>query len=100
MKDQRLLYPARYDLKVVGVPRALKALADEEINSIAREAMLNAFRHASASKVEVMTLVYKSSGISVSIKDNGSGIDPEVLREGRREGHWGLVGMRERCYQA
>jgi len=92
----RLLYPARYDLKVVGVPRALKALADEEINSIAREAMLNAFRHASASKVEV-TLVYKSSGISVSIKDNGSGIDPEVLREGRREGHWGLVGMRERA---
>jgi signal transduction histidine kinase/ligand-binding sensor domain-containing protein len=92
----RLLYPARYDLKVVGAPRALKALADEEINSIAREAMLNAFRHASASEVEV-TLVYKSSGISVSIKDNGSGIDPEVLREGRREGHWGLVGMRERA---
>jgi signal transduction histidine kinase/ligand-binding sensor domain-containing protein len=92
----RLLYPARYDLKVVGAPRALKALADEEINSIAREAMLNAFRHASASEVEV-TLVYKSSGITVSIRDNGSGIDPEVLREGRREGHWGLVGMRERA---
>jgi signal transduction histidine kinase/ligand-binding sensor domain-containing protein len=92
----RLLYPARYDLKVIGVPRALKALAGEEINSIVREAMLNAFRHASASEVEV-TLVYKSSGILVSIRDNGSGIDPEVLREGRREGHWGLVGMRERA---
>jgi len=92
----QLLYPTRYELKVVGIPRALKVLADEEINSIVREAMVNAFRHASAATVEI-TLVYKSSGIHISIKDNGSGIDPEVLRQGRREGHWGLVGMRERA---
>ena len=30
------------------------------------------------------------------IRDNGRGIDPQVLEEGRR-GHWGLVGMRERA---
>jgi len=30
------------------------------------------------------------------VRDNGCGIDPQVLQEGR-EGHWGLTGMRERA---
>jgi nitrate/nitrite-specific signal transduction histidine kinase len=30
------------------------------------------------------------------VRDNGCGIDPEVLDAGR-EGHWGLAGMRERA---
>ena len=30
------------------------------------------------------------------IRDNGCGIDPQVLDTGR-EGHWGLTGMRERA---
>jgi signal transduction histidine kinase len=29
------------------------------------------------------------------VRDNGCGIDPQVLQSGR-EGHWGLAGMRER----
>ena len=92
----QLLYPTRYSLRVIGPPRPLKVLADEEITAITREAMLNAFRHANASEVEV-TLVYKPSGISISIADDGTGIDAQVLNQGRREGHWGLVGMRERA---
>jgi signal transduction histidine kinase len=31
------------------------------------------------------------------VKDNGKGIDPEVLHQGIRHGHWGLPGMRERA---
>jgi nitrate/nitrite-specific signal transduction histidine kinase len=31
------------------------------------------------------------------IRDDGKGIDPKVLREGARAGHWGLPGMRERA---
>jgi len=30
------------------------------------------------------------------VRDNGSGMDPQVLHNGR-EGHWGLAGMRERA---
>jgi len=30
------------------------------------------------------------------VRDNGVGIEPQVLRSGR-EGHWGLAGMRERA---
>jgi nitrate/nitrite-specific signal transduction histidine kinase len=34
--------------------------------------------------------------VSVSVRDDGCGIDEQILREGR-EGHWGLSGMRERA---
>ena len=30
------------------------------------------------------------------IRDNGCGIDPQMLEKGR-DGHWGLAGMRERA---
>jgi len=33
--------------------------------------------------------------LRILIRDNGGGIDPEVLRSGR-DGHWGLSGMKER----
>jgi signal transduction histidine kinase len=35
--------------------------------------------------------------LRLRIRDNGSGIDPLVLKEGGRPGHWGLRGVRERA---
>lgn len=35
--------------------------------------------------------------LSLCCRDNGRGIAPEVLRNGGRDGHWGLRGMRERA---
>ncbi|HUP09541.1 MAG TPA: ATP-binding protein [Caldimonas sp.] len=31
------------------------------------------------------------------MRDDGKGIDPQLLAQGRREGHFGLEGMRERA---
>ena len=56
---------------------------------------MNAFRHAQARKVEV-ELDYSASQLRVLVRDDGRGIDPEVLASGR-DGHWGLSGMRERA---
>jgi len=41
-------------------------------------------------------LEYADSDLRMRIRDNGCGIDPKVLNEGR-EGHWGLAGMQERA---
>jgi len=30
------------------------------------------------------------------VRDDGIGVDPQILVHGRRAGHWGLPGMRER----
>jgi signal transduction histidine kinase len=38
---------------------------------------------------------YSSDALRLIIRDNGRGMDPDVLQSGR-EGHWGLSGMRER----
>jgi signal transduction histidine kinase len=35
--------------------------------------------------------------LRLRIRDDGRGIDPDVLKAGGREGHWGLKGMRERA---
>ena len=66
-----------------------------EIYRIGREALVNAFRHSGAKRVD-FELEYADSDLRLRIRDNGCGIDPQVLDAGR-EGHWGLSGMRERA---
>jgi signal transduction histidine kinase len=84
-----------FHVTVEGTPRALHPIIADEIDSIGREALTNAFRHAKARSIEV-ELEYATRGLRVLIRDGGIGFDSEVLRFGR-EGHWGLSGMRERA---
>jgi signal transduction histidine kinase len=84
-----------YRVLVEGTPLPLHAAIHDEVYSIGREALVNAFRHSAASKIEV-ELEYTAESMRVMVRDNGRGIKPEVLRTGR-EGHWGLSGMRERA---
>lgn len=79
---------------VEGTPRPLRSIIRDEIYLIGHEALSNAFRHARASDIEV-ELEYASRQLRVLVRDNGSGIDTQVLRSGR-DGHWGLSGMKER----
>jgi signal transduction histidine kinase/ligand-binding sensor domain-containing protein len=83
-----------YALIVEGTPRSLRPLIRSEVYRIGREALANAFRHSRASVIETV-LDYSQDRFRMVVRDNGLGIDPEVLRCGR-EGHWGLSGMRER----
>jgi signal transduction histidine kinase len=73
----------------------LRPIIREEVYRIGREAVVNAFRHSSASNVEV-ELEYAPSFLRLLVRDNGIGIDPQVVQVGR-DGHWGLSGMRERA---
>lgn len=84
-----------YKVIVDGPPRALHPVIRDEVYRIGREALVNAFRHARASSIEV-EVQYTTSHLQVLVRDDGCGIDPQVLRSGR-EGHWGLPGMRERA---
>ena len=73
----------------------LHPLIRDEVYRIGREALVNAFRHSGAAEIEV-EVEYAVSHLRVRVRDDGRGIDDEVLRSGR-EGHWGLSGMRERA---
>jgi ligand-binding sensor domain-containing protein/signal transduction histidine kinase len=87
-----------FRLVVVGHSRELSPLSCDEIHRIAREALRNAARHANARNIEA-EIEYGESKFSLRIRDDGDGIDREVLARGRRAGHWGLPGMRERAEQ-
>src|SRR5262249_57322840 len=82
-------------VNVTGRQQPLKPLIQQEIYWIGREALLNAFCHSGAKRVEFQ-LEYADRELRIRVRDDGTGIDPQVLREGR-EGHWGLAGMRERA---
>lgn len=84
------------DLRVEGERRRLHAPVADEILAIAGEALHNACRHAGASEIDIR-LAYGRRALALTVADNGRGIDAQVLRDGRRAGHWGLVGMRERA---
>jgi signal transduction histidine kinase len=68
----------------------------DEIYRLGREALSNAFRHSAAQAIEA-ELNYDPNELRVCFRDNGIGIDAEILRRGGRENHWGLPGMRERA---
>ena len=94
---QELVVHQRVDFRVVveGLPRVLHPVIRDDVYRIGREALVNAFRHSHAHQIEV-EVDYSTSSLRILIRDNGCGIDPEVLRAGR-EGHWGLPGMHERA---
>ena len=80
---------------VVGRQEPLRSPVWHEMYRIGREALVNAFSHSRAKCVE-FELEYADSNLCMRVRDNGCGIDPQVLRAGR-DGHWGLAGMRERA---
>jgi signal transduction histidine kinase/ligand-binding sensor domain-containing protein len=88
-------HAASFTLAIVGTPRVLEPTVQDEAYKIAGEALTNAFRHASASKIEV-EVTYNSSALRIRVRDDGVGIDKAVVSHGQ-PGHWGLAGMRERA---
>src|SRR5262252_661261 len=74
---------------------SLRSTIHDDVYSIGREALLNAFRHSGATAVAV-ELEYALKQMRIVVRDNGCGIDKHVLQAGR-DGHFGLTGMRERA---
>ena len=93
--DDSGLRPA-FHVAVEGETRELHPILRDEIYKIAAEALRNAFRHAQAGRVEV-EIRYDTEQFRLRVRDDGKGIDPKVLADQGREGHYGLRGMPERA---
>jgi len=81
---------------VEGKPRRLHPLVSPELGRILGEALLNIAQHAQAREAEI-GIGYGASQLMVRVRDDGVGIPEPVLERGRKEGHFGLIGMRERA---
>lgn len=85
-----------FHASILGEPCQLQTIVSEEFRAIGKEALANAFHHASASRIELL-VQYGASELRLCIRDNGVGIPADVLAKGGINGHWGLTGMRERA---
>ena len=81
---------------VEGDMRPLHPLVLDEAYWIGHEALVNAFQHAEGTRIEV-EIAYDQNKWRIRVRDNGRGIDSQVLESGGKPDHWGMSGMRERA---
>ena len=86
------------DFEITGEPqRRLPATAEISTYRIVQEALNNVIAHAGASWVHVV-MAFDPEGITVTIEDDGCGFDvPTHTHNLASQGHYGLLGMRERA---
>ncbi|AVR94532.1 sensor histidine kinase [Pseudoduganella armeniaca] len=90
-----VLLQQRFTARIHGQPRAVTPRVRDEVQTIAREALINAARHARASHVELV-LDYRADGLTLLVRDDGCGMPTALSSEGR-PGHYGIAGMGERA---
>jgi signal transduction histidine kinase len=86
---------ARFRIVVEGSSQPLRAAVRDDVYWIGREALVNAFRHSMARKIDLQ-LEYAGNELRMHVRDDGRGIDPRALRSQLGE-HRGFSGMRERA---
>jgi signal transduction histidine kinase len=90
--------------KQAGVNVSVDAQVDERpapevetiVYRITQEALTNVAKHAQARHVWIR-LVAGGQAVDLTIRDDGVGFDPEQAARLLKDGHFGLVGMRERA---
>ncbi len=82
-------------VEVAGLTRPLPVEVETNLLRIGQEAINNAVKHARANRIEV-GLNFDTRNVRLSVRDNGRGFDPG---EQIADGHFGLLGMRERAEQ-
>ena len=78
----------------VGNNKKMHPVVRDEVYRIAYEAIRNACIHSGGRRLKVR--LHYGQDLSVSMKDDGIGIDPTIAEKGR-DGHFGLRGMKERA---
>lgn len=88
--------PIPVRIVVEGKPRLLHPFVAEEIKRIVREALFNMALHARASSAEV-AIGFEPRHLAIRMRDDGVGIPGDVVAHGHKDGHFGMIGMRERA---
>ncbi|MFE2579031.1 sensor histidine kinase [Streptomyces sp. NPDC059378] len=86
----------RAEFTVTGTAEQLHDEVSATLLRIAQEALSNAARHAAATRVGV-TLSFMGDEVTLDVRDDGTGFDPERLPRRTRTGGFGLDGMRARA---
>jgi signal transduction histidine kinase len=89
------LHGVNAELITTGTPRPLLPEIETTLLRTAQEALANVARHAAANRV-ALTLSYMEDLVTLDVRDDGAGFDPQAAREPGLDGGYGLSAMRER----
>ena len=82
-------------VEVNGTFRPLGQVVEGNLLRIGQEAINNAVKHAQAQRI-LVNLVFDAKRVQLIVRDDGRGFNHQV---NGRDGHFGLIGMRERAQQ-
>jgi signal transduction histidine kinase len=85
----------RMDVQTTGEPTPLSEVVEENLLRISQEAVTNVVKHSSANSVTIH-LRYGAHSVTLEVKDDGKGFTPAACA-GPQDGHFGLLGIRERA---
>ncbi len=89
-------FSRRSVVTTAGSPRRLPRSVGDAAFRIGREALVNAVRHAEASRIEIH-LDFGADLLLLEVRDDGRGVNPAEAEGAGRRGHFGLSGMRDRA---
>jgi signal transduction histidine kinase/ligand-binding sensor domain-containing protein len=97
INELEAVYPSmQWTVAIEGTDRLLNPFVQQELCVIGREALTNACRHAGADHIW-LHLQVEPDCLRLIVRDDGNGIEQDVIAKGYRVGHWGLQNMRERA---
>ncbi|MEO8335491.1 MAG: two-component regulator propeller domain-containing protein [bacterium] len=88
-----------FTMKVVGQQRRLARELEDAALRIGREAIVNVIKHADASGIEI-EVTFAEQLFTLEVRDDGRGFSLEQSDGARRNGHFGLSGIRDRAAHA
>jgi signal transduction histidine kinase len=95
-RDRTLGLPMEIEATTTGSPRQLPPSVQDASFRIGREAIVNAVRHAEASRIEIH-LEFRPDTLYLEVRDNGRGVNPSEAAEARKQGHFGLSTVQNRA---
>lgn len=90
-------YHIDVDIDFINLTREQRFLPEVEITMyrILQEALTNIAKHAQASQVQIK-LRRQRQKLSLTVRDNGIGFNPDLTSKVERSNHLGIFGMKER----
>ncbi|HET9008274.1 MAG TPA: sensor histidine kinase, partial [Actinomycetes bacterium] len=89
------LHGVRTEVHTTGTVRPLHPEVEVALLRTAQEALANVAKHAAASRVG-LTLSYLADLVTLDVRDDGVGFDPDGVRGADGDGGFGLTVMRQR----
>lgn len=85
------------EAEVVGSPAPLEGMAGRNLMLVAREAVRNALAHGNPGRIKIR-ICFDPNEVRLEVSDDGCGFSPRSA-DGGDDGHYGIIGMRERVEQ-